>query len=460
MRKRSRIKLLGEIINRKFKNASATPPVDGFEKVQSKLSVDSKLKAIVSAKFISGFDAPPANAFEQIQQRINPTVYPTVFEIYKVRAVATLSIIFIASLLLIPTDYTSRTYLQSGENLFSHIPEDAVRLESELKGKDQNIESQDTNASDNLNAKGPEPKSSNNDNDSGVETLNDPLVESQNLAVASQSPVLANLSTPKGIQSTFLSLSDPDQLIPNIDENSIEKEIPVSAIRNVVVEKASLKPYLTNSLLNPDVLFPQVDDIETEVTYFKEKRNYSFFLEFQAFTNQTKIRANPENWLSLTSNQSLLSQQLDFKVGGGVLFPVYKNIKLKAGIHYFQYTKNIEYLIFRSIPGASSKFPEVFYPVGSNRESLNLNSLVANIGIEVPIYKGHYIGVEYDLGRPFNSSVGSVSNIGIYLGLYEFNFAGFTYSFESHFNRSLTFNKAEFFSFQNHTAGISLKIKR
>ncbi len=438
MRKRSRIKLLGEIINQKFKGASAIPPVDGFAKIQNRLSVDAKLKTIVSGKLINGYEAPPIHAFAQIQQAIG--AQPTVFQRYKVRAIATLLIIFLVSLLFIPTDYSrvdKGTYLSTTYK----APIDALQPnENQSALPDVETTKVDVNIIE-----------------------DQPLEETLNLQL--NSPVLdqvlnsnTNLVSPGTEGSKDLSLVVSGDLT---DTENLEYEMksPLLDVTGSTFESAQLKDYvLQDFALESNLVFPDAND--SIITYFRKPNVYNFFFEFQAFANQTTIRTNAENWLTLTGNQGDLKQSLDFKVGGGISFPILKNIRMKTGVHYIRYSKNIEYLLYKNIPGSSLKFPSFYYLVGSRRENIVLNSLVGNLGIEVPVYRNHYIGIEYDLGKSLGSKSGNISNVGVYFGLAQFNFEGFTFILESHFNRSLNFNEAESFSFQNHTAGISLKIKK
>lgn len=450
MRRQSKIKLLREILSRKVQNHSETPPSGAFMQIQKSLSANSRLKEIVSAKLSNKSVQPPPGAFETIQTGLNYSEKASFWSRYKVHTAVVILMIILISLFVIP-----RELLTNGRSTSEAILSTPQKAEANEKLPEE-YESEKVERASEMAFK---------------DTLSTTTIK-----LNRSSPVLPEQTNQTTVQSNGLPKTDRDMAQTIVQR--APKEIGINSQTNRFsslelepaqeqevdfadreIQKAMMKPYQGSLSVEPALLTDWNTDSSWQVTYF-QPRTRKFFIEIQPLYNQLMIENSASSAIRLSDNQQNLPQKLGFKAGGGALIALSDKLRLKTGLYYLQFTKQIEYSLFRSIQGLGSDQNPLFYYEGDFTESIESKMILGNISLEFDLYKNHYIGIEYDAGHSIGATQTRTSNIGLYFSLVQFKLGKFRYILEPHVTHPLASNKADYYSFRSNLVGLSLKVVR
>ncbi|OEK03486.1 hypothetical protein BFP97_19040 [Roseivirga sp. 4D4] len=445
MRRQSKIKLLRDILSKKIRNNSEAPPSGAFMEIQKKLSTNSRLKEILSEKFKNKSSRPPIGAFEAIQTGLSNNGQSPFWSRYKVHTAVVLLIIVLVSLLVIPGELRTNSLSTSDDTL---SPPQALDAYEKSQSKKYGTTSMDV-AKDNTSSITNKVKRSTLMVVEGTDKTALPSIELNNTDFndgRSKTQLTSKISVVNSQANSNIGLRAIVTQGPGVDFNR-------------GIQKAQMKPYRGRVSIPPLFLADWSKDSSEHVTYFQKRIN-KFFFEVQPLYNQLMIENGTGSVLKLSDNQQNLSQKPGFKVGGGVLLQLSDNLRLKTGLYYLQFSKQIEYSLFRSIQGLGNGQNPLFYFEGDVNESIESKLILGNIGFELDLYKNHYIGIEYDAGYSIGSTETRASNIGLYFSLAQFKLGNFRYILEPHVSHPLTSSNADFYSFRSNLVGFSLKVIR
>lgn len=481
MRKHSDIALLRKMIQQKFKGVSETPPVDGFEEIQSLLAQRkpgltkvNKLfigLAILSAVAISSAlyfkDAPVSSMANELNSSEDMNLASIKTDSSELKHHGRHTSTVPKRRLKLSLDTNPSTKQNEALDNKSNTGRPTIESDKE-KAIDTDLGESiiltektvsDLSAPVKEGAHAPSYITRSNSNETRVlSSLSNkkPLIPRSESISGIQFGNVTNLradyNTSPDLQS---SSSSPFNLSSNASKEIITKE-DVQLLKFIKPDEDLLKPLMSKNILFESTMI----DTALSISY---GRRIKYFYEVQTFSNYFTLKdIDPENFISYNQNLAWSIDNLGIRLGVGMNYVLIKGVSFNAGIRYTHFSKEINYdvgkrVIDASIPINDQQVP-VYHIVENRSDIIRHFGIGIHAGVQVK-FGNRYLGVEMDYSKSLaNSTIGTTSLlVNGYLKLGSFWFKKDIAIVELQASRGLSSWKNDLIEYHLKQIGITLK---